>query len=433
MSSQRSQHDERLELHGRSNGKRGRLHRGRQVTHVIGSGPAGLLAIIQLQEKSRAMGLASNCVMYGQQLFGSAADPTVAAVRCQAWCHPGSIFAQTQPHVALSLWRASVPVLRRLAAPAFRENIPGVLLEATTGASDHPGLEESLRAVGIPHRRLPSRVLRSFVPTIPRNVLSGMVAYLTPDTVIDLPVLQWCLARKALAGGMRHVPAQVMQLVPTDKTPESIAALVLSDGQSVSIAPDDEVVLACGAGIHRLLQPLGVNPLLRFFQSHLVAAHYDLRALLAVVGGGINAVPHPQPDGRTLAVFGNSHRREIPANTGPLAVAYNTLDVHGVCADVANVLGIDLPSDDIISWTGVKTEYVTEGNGAQGHHVARVAGLGNVWTLIPGKLTGSPAAADELARQMLSLRLGQAVSRSIWQVPGPLPNFAGALTNVTSE
>ena len=67
-----------------------------------------------------------------------------------------------------------------------------------------------------------------------------------------------------------------------------------------------------------LLAGVGVTvPGLRVFRSHLVASPaFALPALLAVLDGGVNAVPHVQAGGQPLNIFGNSHRSEMPPETG---------------------------------------------------------------------------------------------------------------------
>ncbi len=405
-----------------------------QPIHIIGAGQAGITLAVELCDMGATLGMPVQPIVYGRRLFGDVSDPIIAALRCQGWTHSGALYAMSQPVTALSLWISALPRLKALAAPAIREGLPSLMLEPENLRQQQPQLVDALDAAGIPYKQVSARIVRQLLPSIPRRLMSYTSAFLTPDTTVDLPLLQCCLHRCAVKGGTRFIDAHVKEVNATAEG-RAISQLILEDGRQVIVKPSDAVVFCCGAQINRMLRQLGVEPMLRLFKSYLVATDFDLSALVAVVGGGVNAVPHPQADGRTIAVFGNSRRIELPTSSDVRSVAGGSTGedecVRSVCEDVNRFFGIQLRRDRILTWPGIKTEHVIEGVRNQGYYAARVAGLQNAWQLIPGKLTGAPAAAHELARRLFSARLGDSVGRSIWEISS-LPSEVGVLASASS-
>jgi len=375
---------------------------------ILGGGVMGLCAAVELISLARRLRLRPRIRVYEAGAFGGGPADRSAAPRCQLWLHRlGTIYAQTQAAVCLELQR-STRRLRHLAPAAFRDP-----LALAIEAADEPlPATEAFRTLGVWHAPVSRDLVHQWLPGV--RLPDGCRVYRTRDGVIDVRLLGYILALEARRRGIELVRQGVRSL---GLQGDSVRSLVLDDGERVDVAPGDTVVLACGARIRPLLAGAGLDvPGLRHFQSHLVATTtFGIPALLALLRGGVNCVPHGQADGRLVNIFGNSAREELPQACDGAPLRTDPRAIARLCREVEEVFGLRILADQLICWPAVKTEIVLEGFRSQAHHARRVPGTANLWMAIPGKLSQAAAAAQDLATKIVRESLPGDFARPIWE------------------
>lgn len=372
----------------------------------------GLLAAIELSQLQRRLELPGTVRVYEASAYGGGRDVCTAASHCQLWLHTdGQLFASSQPQVTLALQR-STPRLRALAPHAFAFP-PAFAIELL--GSGGPPLVASYRALGVPYRPVPRSLFSAWLPGV--ELPPGAHVFRVNDGVIDLPLLADALTRRCRRLGVELVMARATAL---RRDADRVTGVTLSTGERVPVGDADTVLLACGAGIRPLLATAGTTvPGLRHFQAHLVASDaIGLPALLAVVRGGVNAVPHHEAGGPLVNVFGDSQRAELPPETDGEPLVPDPRAIAHLVHAVQETFGLRLPTGDMRFWPAVKTEIVPAGTRSQAHHAQRVPGLENTWLAIPGKLSQAAACGEDLARALVRERIGQceAITTPVWEI-----------------
>jgi hypothetical protein len=388
---------------------------------IVGGGVMALAAATELLTLTRRLGVPLTVRLFEAGAFGGGPGDRTASARCQLWLHTqGTLYAVTQPSVSIALQRSTAR-LRQLAPEAFTRPVAFALQKA--GAT--PAAEECFRVLGIQHRAVSPELFHRWLPTV--RLGDRFNIWRVRDGTIDLRLLSLALtrhARHARQAGAELIHRRVERL---DVHADRVRSLLLDTGERLLVGPDDIVILACGANLRPLLASTGLNvPGLRVFRSHLVAtAAFGLPALLAVLDGGVNCVPHVQIDGQALNLFGNSARCELPPESDQLPLCDDPAAVELLCREVEETFGLHMPPGDRLAWPAVKTELVPAGTHSQAHHARLVPGLVNTWMALPGKLSQSAACAADLAGRILREH-GHDVARSYWERP-PKPDVEGVL------
>lgn len=373
---------------------------------VVGGGIMGLLAAIGLMRLARRLHLALRVRVFEAGAFGGGADDRTAGPRSHLWLHSdGQLYARTQPGIVLAL-QHSTQRLRHLVPAAFTSPL---------ALAFDPGgdLGVFYDALGVWHQQVSPTVVQAWFPHL--RLPAGVEIYRVRDAVIDLRTLAYGLVQQARRLGVEFIEQGVDAL---DVQGDTTRALVLRDGTRVAVAPDEQVVLACGARIRPLLAAAGLHvPGLRLFQSNLAAsAALGLQAIFTV-SGGVNIVCHD--DGQqVLNVLGNAHWAELAPETDEHPLQPDPEAVAQVCHDTEAFFGLRVPRDGLLSWCGVKCEIVPpDGMRSQAHHACLVPGCTNTWVVIPGKLSQAASAGEDLARKLLRRHLGDPFAWPVWETP----------------
>jgi anti-anti-sigma factor len=377
---------------------------------IVGGAIMGLLAAIELVSLARRLGLRPRIRVYESGAFGGGSHDHTSAPRCQLWLHrQGTIYAQTQPAVCRELQRSTAR-LRELAPDAFHDPL-ALAVEAEPGPVP---AAEAFRILGVWHEPVARETVHRWLPGV--RLPDGCQVYRVQDGTIDLKLLGYTLALEARRLGIDLVHQGVHSI---GLRGDRVRSLVLDEGGWVDVAPDEVVVLTCGARIRPLLAGAGLAvPGLRHFRSHLVANTCGIPALLALLPGGVNCVPHYQADGHIVNIFGNSGRDELPPESDGEPLRSDPRAIDRIIHDVEEAFGLRIPADPL-TWPAVKTEIVLDGVRSQAHHARRVAGITNLWVAIPSKMSQSAACAKDLAIRILRESLPGDIARPIWEAALP--------------
>lgn len=371
--------------------------------HIVGGGPMGLMVAIELATLAHQMGLHLVIYVYENAAYGGGSGDWAATIASHAWLHwDGSFYVKSQPEVSVNL-QHSTRRLRELAPYAFTYPLAFTLdLD-----DDLPAFFEPL---GVWYQPIDEQVARRLLARFGMRLRAGAKLVRVGDAVIDTRLLGFGLMREAQRLGVRLVHHGIAALEPQG---DAIRAFRLSGGETVRVAPEDHVVLACGARIRPLLEDAGMPmPGLRLFGSQLLAADLGLRALFTAIQS-VSIVPHEENGGGLVNVIGNANRRELTAEEGrrPQPAPEVTRQTR---LETEELYGIRLP-DTPRTWVGVKAE-ITAGKGSQAHHARRVPPIANLWLCIPGKLSQTAACATSLSRQLLRHLIEDPVAWPIWEM-----------------
>ena len=371
--------------------------------YIVGGGPMGLMVAIELATMARQMGLHLIIYVYENAAYGGGAGDWAATIASHAWLHwDGAFYVKSQPEVSVTL-QHSTRRLRELAPYAFTYPLAFTIdLE-----DDLPAFFEPL---GVWYQPLDEQVARRLLARCGMRLRTGAKLVRVGDAVIDTRLLGFGLMREAQRLGVRLVHHGIAALEPQG---EAIGALRLSDGETVPVAPEDHVVLACGGRIRPLLAGAGLHlPGLRLFGSQLLAADLGLRVLFTAIQS-VSIVPHEESGGGLVNVIGNANRRELTDEEGrrPHPDPEVTRQTR---SETEDLYGIRLP-DTLHTWLGVKAE-ITAGPGSQAHHARRVPAVSNVWVCITGKLSQTAACATSVSRQLLRHLIEDPVAWPIWEM-----------------
>jgi glycine/D-amino acid oxidase-like deaminating enzyme len=211
--------------------------------HIIGGGPAGLMAAIALARMliTWMLGHPFKIIVYEASAFGGGIDDHGAALHSQLWQHSGALYATSQPWVTLGVQR-SVSELMRLAPHAFT---PTLALLIALQESGQPMLAEVLAALGLQHWPVPLTTVHTWLPLLRLPSASQICRVL--DGQINLPLLSHALMTEASGLGGTFVRRRVTGLKVTGDT---ITELII-EGERCLVREGDQVILACGSASGR--------------------------------------------------------------------------------------------------------------------------------------------------------------------------------------
>lgn len=381
------------------------------LVHIVGAAAMGLASAICISRSARKHGIDMNVVVYEKRkVGGDAGDDFTSGARCQAWGHSGMLFAMTQPQVALTL-RPSIRKLQRWAKDAFRKNVLSLAVVPPKYEESGKHYQAICQALGIRFDRIPNLLAEQLAPSLGGILDDETKVYTTDDRPFDLSVVNSRLHQRAIKETVRFNPQGVRRIQPGDN---GASALILDDNSRIPLYDRDILVLACSRRIPTLLGDIGIETPIRLFQSQLVGTtNLQQDVLLAEVMGGPTTVPHRISNQRLLTILGDSGR--IPVDPQSDRIQDSPELIEQIVHRASESFGIDVSTDNILTWPAVKAEVVGDQSRSQSHYVARVPELENTFMALPGKMSGAPEAAQDLANLIIKNRLK--VGRSIWETP----------------
>lgn len=354
--------------------------------HVVGGGPMGLWSAWLLRRFSMTEGRDIAVSLYDRQPGGAPDDPLAAGTRCQGWLHSAIMYVLHQPDVALAVAHAA-RIWRENFGDAIQKFVPAFYLVPREQAT---AVTSGARALDIKATEVPQETVRGIARSLCKVDLDRFAILRTADAPLNYGALIRSILAK-IARDVCHVPHHV---VAVERRGNAITGLLLDSGHRIAVRARDVVVLAASASIPALLDPIDVPHQIRVFASQLVAIRHDQRALLMVGNGGATACPHILRDGTSVVLLGDANRRSAGEALKP------SDSVRDVVLERARMeLGLEGPL--VGTWLGCKAE-VTNGVRNLGHAVWRADGLDQLVIGLPGKLTASPVAANDLARLVLN-------------------------------
>lgn len=377
------------------------------TVHVVG-GASGLAAAIGLAEAGIALHMPVRIICYeGGSWGGSGRDYRVASPRCQGILHFGTLYASSQPEVAIQINTAQQR-LRAIAPEAVQERNA-----IAVQRDDGPGLDEVMASLGLLGcRPVSHRVIGRWYPQL--RVPEHARIYKVPDATMDLRVLSLSLIRRANELGIQLRNRGVVRV---ERASARLSALWLCCGSRVRVGLDDVVVLATGAQTRSLLDPVEVSvPGLTVIASHLLGRPATVSCMMLGLNGGPTLVPQQLSGGTPCMLLGSSDRFVVApeADDRPLRNRLNTL--RQIRREIEDWFGVEVPEEGP-AWLGRKTEVITPSTArSQAHHCLKLDPLQNALLFLPGKLTTMMGAATDLARCVLRDRARVRNTDAWWEV-----------------
>jgi len=179
-------------------------HHMRQL-HIVGGGPMGQMAAIELARYARQLGLNLLIFLYERTAYGGGTGVAPATIASHAWLHLlGAFYAKSQPEVTLHL-QQSTQRLQELAPAAFA--YPPAFTVDMVG--DLPVFFEPL---GVWYKPVANSVARSFLARWGMRLPTAATLLRISDASVDIRLLAFYLMNEARRLGVNLVPRGIDSL-----------------------------------------------------------------------------------------------------------------------------------------------------------------------------------------------------------------------------